>query len=88
MSVVVPCYNEHDTVLTLLKRVADSPWVREIIVVDDGSTDGTRQVLSDVESATVRVLLHERNQGKGAALRTGFQHATVGRETLEEQGRA
>ena len=76
MSVVVPCYNEHDTVLTLLKRVADSPWVREIIVVDDGSTDGTRQILSDLDSATVRVVLHDKNQGKGAALRTGFQHAT------------
>ncbi len=76
MSVVVPCYNEQDTVLTLLKRVADSPWVREIIVVDDGSTDGTRQILSDVDSANVRVMLHEKNQGKGAALRTGFRHAT------------
>jgi glycosyltransferase involved in cell wall biosynthesis len=56
--------------------VADSPWVREIIVVDDGSTDGTRQVLGDVDNATVRVLLHEHNQGKGAALRTGFRLAT------------
>jgi glycosyltransferase involved in cell wall biosynthesis len=63
-------------VLTLLKRVADSPWVREIIVVDDGSTDGTRQILADVANSTVRVVVHERNQGKGAALRTGFRHAT------------
>ncbi|MGZ6950388.1 MAG: glycosyltransferase family 2 protein [Ilumatobacteraceae bacterium] len=76
LSVVVPCYNEQNTVLTLLKRVADCPWVREIIVVDDGSTDGTRQILSDVDSAMVRVIVHEQNQGKGAALRTGFQHAT------------
>ena len=76
LSVVVPCYNEQDTVLTLLKRVADSPWVREIIVVDDGSTDGTRQTLSEVDSANVRVVLQERNQGKGAALRTGFALAT------------
>ena len=76
MSVVVPCYDERDTVLTLLKRVADSPWVREIVVVDDGSTDGTRQILGDVDSATVRVVFHERNMGKGAALRTGFREAT------------
>ncbi|MGZ4791967.1 MAG: glycosyltransferase family 2 protein [Ilumatobacteraceae bacterium] len=76
LSVVVPCYNEQNTVLTLLKRVADCPWVREIIVVDDGSTDGTRQILSDVDNAMVRVIVHEQNQGKGAALRTGFQHAT------------
>ena len=76
LSVVVPCYNEHGTILTLIKRVTDSPWVREVIVVDDGSTDGTRQILADVGNPVVRVLLHERNQGKGAALRTGFQHAT------------
>jgi glycosyltransferase involved in cell wall biosynthesis len=76
LSVVVPCYNEHRTILTLLKHVADSPWVREIIVVDDGSTDDTRQILSDIDDPTVRVVFHERNQGKGAALRTGFAHAT------------
>ncbi len=76
LSVVVPCFNERDTVLTLLKRVADSPWVGEIIVVDDGSTDGTRQILSEVDSPTVRVILLGRNQGKGAALRTGFEMAT------------
>jgi glycosyltransferase involved in cell wall biosynthesis len=72
----VPCYNEQRTILTLLKHVADSPWVREIIVVDDGSTDETRQILAGVDDPTVRVVLHERNQGKGAALRTGFHHAT------------
>ncbi|MEO7369408.1 MAG: glycosyltransferase family 2 protein, partial [Ilumatobacteraceae bacterium] len=76
LSVVVPCYNEHGTILTLLKHVADSPWVREIIVVDDGSTDGTREILKDVDSSMVRILLHEHNRGKGAALRTGFAHAT------------
>jgi glycosyltransferase involved in cell wall biosynthesis len=76
LSVVVPCFNERDTVLTLLKRVADSPWVGEIIIVDDGSTDGTRQILSEIDGAPVRVMFHERNQGKGAALRTGFQQAT------------
>jgi glycosyltransferase involved in cell wall biosynthesis len=76
LSVVVPCYNEHGTILTLIKLVADSPWVREIIVVDDGSTDGTAQILADVDNPAVRVFVHERNRGKGAALRTGFQHAT------------
>jgi glycosyltransferase involved in cell wall biosynthesis len=74
--VVVPCFNEQRTILTLLKQVADSPWVREIIVVDDGSTDETRQILSGIDDSTVRVVLHDRNQGKGAALRTGFAHAT------------
>jgi glycosyltransferase involved in cell wall biosynthesis len=56
--------------------VAESAWVREIIVVDDGSTDDTRQILNGVDNPIVRVILHQRNQGKGAALRTGFQHAT------------
>jgi glycosyltransferase involved in cell wall biosynthesis len=74
--VVVPCFNERGTILTLLKMVENSPWVREIIVVDDGSTDGTRQILADLDNSKVRVVLHEHNQGKGAALRTGFQHAT------------
>lgn len=73
---VVPCYNEHDTVLTLLKRVVDSPWVREVVVVDDGSSDGTRQILTDLDNPMVQVVLHERNMGKGAALRTGFAHAS------------
>jgi glycosyltransferase involved in cell wall biosynthesis len=76
LSVVVPCFNESATILTLLKLVTDSPWVREIIVVDDGSTDGTREILADVDESHVRVVLHDKNQGKGAALRTGFQHAT------------
>jgi glycosyltransferase involved in cell wall biosynthesis len=76
LSVVVPCFNESATILTLLKLVNDSPWVREIIVVDDGSTDGTRQILAGVDDPQVRVVLHDKNQGKGAALRTGFQHAT------------
>jgi glycosyltransferase involved in cell wall biosynthesis len=74
--VVVPCYNEQGTILTLLKHVADSPWVREIIVVDDGSTDDTRTILADLDNPMVHVIVHERNQGKGAALRTGFAHAT------------
>jgi glycosyltransferase involved in cell wall biosynthesis len=76
LSVVVPCYNEQGTIMTLLKHVADSPWVREIIVVDDGSTDNTRNILDDVDNPVVRVVMHDRNQGKGAALRTGFAHAT------------
>ena len=62
--------------MTLIKHVAESAWVHEIIVVDDGSTDDTRQILNGVDNPIVRVVFHERNQGKGAALRTGFRHAT------------
>jgi len=76
LSVVVPCYNEQATVLTLLKHVTDSPWVKEVVVVDDGSKDGTRDILATIDNPIIRVIYHEQNQGKGAALRTGFQHAT------------
>ncbi|HEX2784584.1 MAG TPA: glycosyltransferase family 2 protein [Ilumatobacteraceae bacterium] len=76
LSVVVPSYNEQGTIMTLIKHVSESPWVREVIVVDDGSTDDTRQILTGIDNPIVRVVFHERNQGKGAALRTGFQHAT------------
>src|SRR5918994_5264914 len=75
LSVIVPCYNERDTVGAVLERVLASPWTAEVVVVDDGSTDGTRQVLAEVSDARVRVLLQPRNQGKGAALRRGFAEA-------------
>jgi len=80
LSVVIPCYNEVATVAHVVKRVLESPWVAEVILVDDGSTDGTRDLLSDLASddrIPVRVILHPHNRGKGAALRTGFAHATA-----------
>ena len=73
---VVPCYNEQDTVLTLLDRVMASPWVHEVIVVNDGSSDETPQRLATVTDRRVRVIDQPRNMGKGAALRAGFAHAT------------
>ena len=75
LSVVVPCYNEQKTIKQLLGLVLDSPWVAEIVVVDDGSSDGTREELATIDEPRVRVLRHDRNQGKGAALRTGFREA-------------
>ncbi len=77
LSVVVPVYNEKKSLLEILRRVQSVPIHKEIILVDDFSTDGTRDLLKDLESqAGFRVLYHERNLGKGAALRTGFQQAT------------
>jgi glycosyltransferase involved in cell wall biosynthesis len=80
LSVVVPVFNERNTVVEVLRRMRSVELPdgveREIIVVDDGSNDGTRDVLKQLGDSTVRVVLHERNQGKGAAVRTGFSHAT------------
>ncbi len=77
LSVVMPVYNEHATLETILKRVEDTKLAEEIILVDDGSTDGTRDLLPDLASRFphVRVILHEKNQGKGAAVRTGIAAA-------------
>jgi glycosyltransferase involved in cell wall biosynthesis len=77
LSVVIPIYNEVGTVETLLRRVRDVPLWLEVIAVDDGSTDGTRDLLPSLEGTLIDTLvMHEHNQGKGAALRTGFKHAT------------
>jgi glycosyltransferase involved in cell wall biosynthesis len=76
LSVVIPCYNEEATIEALINLVLNSPWVAEIIVVDDGSKDRSREILATVNDPKVRVVLHDVNKGKGAALRTGFQHAT------------
>jgi len=78
LSIVIPCYNEKETILALLKKVeaADIGDVeKEIIVVDDCSTDGTRELLRS-NGIAHKVILHERNSGKGAALRTGFEQIT------------
>src|SRR5690606_35430368 len=77
LSVVMPCFNEEATVATIVGAVLDSPLVGELIVVDDCSTDGTRAVLSTLDDRRIRVIHHERNAGKGAALRTGFAAATL-----------
>jgi glycosyltransferase involved in cell wall biosynthesis len=77
LSVVVPCYNECATVEEVLDRILASPWVAEVLVVDDGSTDGTTEVLAKRDDPRLQVLLHPVNAGKGAALRTGFAAATA-----------
>jgi len=77
LSAVMPVYNERATLEEIVDRVLAVPIDKELILVDDGSTDGTRELLKSLEGrAGVRVILHERNMGKGAALRTGFAAAT------------
>jgi glycosyltransferase involved in cell wall biosynthesis len=75
LSIVIPAYNECRTIAEVLRRVQAAAVEKEIIVVDDGSTDGTREFLQTLASDAVRVLFQERNRGKGAALRRGFQEA-------------
>jgi glycosyltransferase involved in cell wall biosynthesis len=77
LSVIVPCYNEAGTVKELLSRVLESPWVAEVVVVDDGSSDETLSIVRSVADARIRVLEQPRNMGKGAALRRGFAEATA-----------
>jgi glycosyltransferase involved in cell wall biosynthesis len=76
LSVVIPVYNERGTIEEVLRRVQQVDIVQEIIVVDDGSTDGTREVLERVAAPRVKVLFQPANRGKGAALRRGFREVT------------
>jgi glycosyltransferase involved in cell wall biosynthesis len=78
LSVVMPVYNEARTIAAVIDHVLKAPAdvAKEIVIVDDASTDGTRQVLQDLRAPEVRVIFHDVNQGKGAAIRTGVAHAT------------
>ncbi|MCC6955361.1 MAG: glycosyltransferase family 2 protein [Anaerolineales bacterium] len=77
ISVIIPAYNEQATIREIIKRVQKTGLVDEILVVDDGSQDGTRDILSELqERGEIRTVFHEKNQGKGAAVTTGFRHAS------------
>jgi len=76
LSVIIPVYNEVESIEEIVKRVKNTNLAWEIILVDDGSKDGTRDLLKEMDGMdNVRVILHEKNQGKGAAVRTGFDAA-------------
>jgi glycosyltransferase involved in cell wall biosynthesis len=76
LSVIIPVYNEKNTVRELVRRVQAMNLANEIVIVDDGSQDGTREILAELDGKNkVRVILHEKNQGKGAAVRTGIHSA-------------
>jgi glycosyltransferase involved in cell wall biosynthesis len=77
LSIVIPCYNEQDTIASLVAAVNAAPYPdKEIIIVDDCSRDGTHAELEKLKDQVSQIVYHKVNQGKGAALRTGFQHAT------------
>lgn len=81
LSIIIPVFNEKDTVLEILDRVAEAPMpkditAKEVIAVDDGSTDGTRELLGHARNNNLVVLSHAKNLGKGAAVRTALEHAS------------
>ncbi|HEX3454950.1 MAG TPA: glycosyltransferase family 2 protein [Gaiellaceae bacterium] len=78
LSVIVPVYDERNTVVEIVRRMRSVtlPVGLQIVIVDDGSSDGTRDVLRHLGDSTVSVVMHDRNRGKGAAIRTGLQHVT------------
>ena len=79
LSIIMPAYNEAKTILKMLARVKAvklADCVKEILIVDDGSTDQTPEILKNINDPEVKVFLQTPNQGKGAALRRGFQEAT------------
>ena len=78
LSVIVPVFDERNTVVEIVRRMraVELPLDLEIVIVDDGSTDGTRDVLRQLADSTVRVINHDVNRGKGSAIRTGLEHVT------------
>jgi glycosyltransferase involved in cell wall biosynthesis len=76
LSVIMPVYNEQETLEEIVRQVLDTGHAYEIVMVDDGSTDGTRDIMAQWEDhPVVRVIYHESNKGKGSAVRTAFDHA-------------
>jgi glycosyltransferase involved in cell wall biosynthesis len=77
LGVVVPCYNEASTIVEILTRVLESPYVSEVIVVDDASRDDSVELAKSISDPRIRVIVQSKNAGKGAALRRGFAEASA-----------
>lgn len=82
LSIIIPAFNEQKTISEVIDRVAATPYEKEVIVVDDGSSDGTRAYLEEIRQRAkadghgdIKIIFHEKNMGKGAAIRTGLKHA-------------
>ena len=76
LSVIMPVYNERNTVLRVLDRVLQVPIPKEVIIVDNCSTDGTREILQGIQADEVKVILHPENLGRGTSVRTALEHCT------------
>lgn len=74
VSVIVPVYNERETILEVIKRVKQVPIEKEIIIVDDGSNDGTGEILKEIKNEDVKVIFKKKNEGKGSAIREGLKY--------------
>lgn len=75
LSVLIPAYNEINNIQNILEKIGEVNIPMEIIVVDDGSTDGTRELLNTLKSDKIKVVFHEKNQGKGGAIKTAIEHS-------------
>ena len=80
----MPVYNEKATLLTILEKVEAVPLDKEIVLVDDGSTDGSREALQGLEPGRATVIMHEKNSGKGAAIRSAIPHCTGDIITIQD----
>jgi glycosyltransferase involved in cell wall biosynthesis len=76
LSIIIPVYNEKNTFNKIIEKVKAVPYEKEIIVIDDGSQDGTRDILKNFKDPDVQIYYHDKNYGKGKAIRTGFEHIT------------
>lgn len=76
LSIIIPVLNERQTLPQILERIRKLPYQTEIVIVDDGSTDGTQEFLTDIKEPHIKIVLHEKNLGKGAAVRTAQPHVT------------
>ena len=84
VSIIMPVYNEKATLLTILEKVEAVPLDKEIVLVDDGSTDGSREALQGLEPGRATVIMHEKNSGKGAAIRSAIPHCTGDIITIQD----
>lgn len=75
ISIIIPAYNEQNTIEKALQAVLETPYKKQIILVDDGSTDGTQDIVRGISQPDVQIISHDKNYGKGCAIQTGLQHA-------------